>query len=229
MAQTGIFNRIKAAARGFVYPNSMTWSGRGSWLSVAPRSFPYWNTDPLENSAVVNGLAWITRNFGQAEFQVYKQTRDGKEEEIINHPLQRLIERPNPFYGGQTLWAGTLLSYHLDGNAYWLKVRNARGFGTPTELWYEPHWNIKPHWPEDGSAYIDYYERRVNGVTYQIPPENVVHFRNGLNPSNTRMGLAPLKSALLQVFADQEVGLWVARDGQSHRGNRDDAREGGAD
>lgn len=210
MADTGIINRIKAAARGFVYPNSMTWSGRGSWLSVAPRSFPYWNTDPMDNSAVVNTLAWITRNFGQAEFQVYRQRRDGEEEEIVNHPLQRLIERPNKFYGGQTLWAATLASYHLDGNAYWLKVRNARGFGVTTELWYEPHWNIAPHWPEDGSAYIDYYERHINGQTQQIPVENVVHFRNGMNPSNTRKGLAPLRSALLQVFTDQEVSLWVA-------------------
>lgn len=206
----GLIDRFKAGMRAMAYPNSMTWSGRGSWLSVANRNFPYWNTDPMDNSAVVNTLAWITRNFGQAEFEVYRQRRDGEEEEIVNHPLQRLIERPNPFYGAQTLWAATLASYHLDGNAYWLKIRNARGFGTPTELWYEPHWNIAPHWPDDGTKYIDYYERKINGQMQQIPVENVVHFRNGMNPGNTRKGLAPLRSALLQVFTDQEVSLWVA-------------------
>ena len=86
-----------------------------------------------------------------------------------------------------TLYGLGLLSYHLDGNAYWIKVRNARG-GVPTALWYEPHWSIKPHFPADGSAIIDYYERNINGFTQKIPPENVVHFRNGLNPANSRYG-----------------------------------------
>ena len=80
----------------------------------------------------------------------------------------------------------------------------------PTSIWYEPHWSIKPHWPDNGSAFIDYYERRINGTIERIPVENVVHFRNGLNPANPRYGLAPLKAALLQVFTDTEVSLWVA-------------------
>lgn len=204
----GILDRFKAASTAFRFPSNLTHRA-GSFLSLAPRTFPYENTDPLGDSAVVNVLAWIQRNFVQAEFEVYRETAEG-DETINGHPLERLLENPNVGYDTQSLWAGTVLSYHLDGNAYWIKERNARGFGVPTSIWYEPHWSIKPHWPDNGSAFIDYYERRINGTIERIPVENVVHFRNGLNPANPRYGLAPLKAALLQVFTDTEVSLWVA-------------------
>lgn len=207
LQQTG---SLLKAAGAFVFPSSMTFSGLGSWLSIAPRNFPYQNTDPLTNSAVVNVLGWITRNFGQGEFKVCKQKRDGSKEPITNHPLQQLLERPNGFYGGQTLWAGLMFSYHLDGNAYLIKERNARGFGIPTSLWYVPHWLIKPAWPQDGSKFISHYEYSVNGKTIKLPIENVIHIRNGLNPVNTRYGLAPLKAALLQIYTDNEVTAWAA-------------------
>ena len=204
----------KAAAAGaFIYPSTMRFSGRGNFMSIAPRNFPYYNTDPLTNSAVVNTLAWVQRNFGQARLQLEREKMvKGKkqEEEITEHPFLDLINNPNDSYGYHALWSGTLLSYHLDGNAYWIKVRNARGLGVPTALWYEPHWSIKPHFPADGSAFIDYYERNINGFTQKIPPENVVHFRNGLNPANSRYGLAPLKASLLQIYTDEEVSMWVA-------------------
>lgn len=191
----------------------MTFSGAGNWLSITPRRFPYENTDPLRNSAAVNLLGWITDNFSQGEFKVCKEVKvKGKTEKkpLDNHPLQQLMERPNPYYGGATLWAGVLFSYHTDGNAYILKVRNARGLGYPTELWYEPHWSIKPHWPSDGSKFIDYYERTVNGRTQTIPVENVIHLRNGLNPANSRYGWARLKASSLQVYSDIEYDYWVA-------------------
>jgi len=193
----------------FQFPTRHTHRG-GAFLSMAPRTFPYENTDPISNSAAMNCVAWIQRNFLQADLGVYAMDAEGAKELQDGHPLVALLERPNPFYELKDLWAGTMLSYHLDGNAYWLKARNARGFGAPTQLWYEPHWSIKPHWPEDGSAFIDYYERRVNGTIERIAPENVIHFRNGINPANPRYGMAPIKSALLNVFTDTEVSLWVA-------------------
>ena len=64
----------KAAAAGaFIYPSTMRFSGRGNFMSIAPRNFPYYNTDPLTNSAVVNTLAWVQRNFGQARLQLERE------------------------------------------------------------------------------------------------------------------------------------------------------------
>ena len=55
----------------FRFPANLTHRG-GSFLSLAPRTFPYENTDPISNSAVINTLAWIQRNFPQADFGVYR-------------------------------------------------------------------------------------------------------------------------------------------------------------
>ena len=203
-----LIERFKAASKAFQFPTRHTHRG-GAFVSIAQRTFPYENTDPISNSAVMNCLSWIQRNFIHASLDVYQMNEDEKEV-VGSHPMVRLIKRPNAFYQDVHLWYATLLSYHLDGNAYWLKARNGRGFGVPTELWYEPHWSIRPHYPDDGTAFVDYYERRVNGTIERIPVENVVHFRNGLNPANPRMGLAPIKAALLNVFTDTEVSQWVA-------------------
>ena len=53
-----------------------------------------------------------------------------------------LLENPNPYYSGIALWQGTLLSYTINGNAYWLKIRN--GIGRVMELWWVPHWMMDP-------------------------------------------------------------------------------------
>lgn len=203
-----LLDRFRAATKAFQFPTRHTHRG-GAFVSIAQRTFPYENTDPISNSAVMNCLSWIQRNFLQANLDVY-QMDDDEKEVVDGHPMVALIKRPNGFYQDIHLWYATLLSYHLDGNAYWLKARNGRGFGVPTELWYEPHWSIRPHYPDDGTKFVDYYERRVNGTIERIPVENVVHFRNGLNPANPRMGLAPIKAALLNVFTDTEVSQWVA-------------------
>jgi HK97 family phage portal protein len=204
-----LLERFRAASKAFQFPTRHTHRG-GAFVSIAQRTFPYENTDPISNSAVMNCLAWIQRNFIHASLDVYQMDEEDEKEVVNGHPMVRLIKRPNAFYQDVHLWYATLLSYHLDGNAYWLKARNGRGFGVPTELWYEPHWSIRPHYPDDGTAFVDYYERRVNGTIERIPVENVVHFRNGLNPANPRMGLAPIKAALLNVFTDTEVSQWVA-------------------
>lgn len=222
---TGLQRRIEAwaqtlhatgsmakAAASFIYPSTMTWSGRagGGFISMAPRNHPWRNIDPLDNSAVMNCIAWICRNFGQGVLQTVREQRDGSLKAIDTPGFLDLVYKPNPHHTAMQFWAGTLLSYWTGSDAYWIKVRSARGFGTPTELWYEPHWSMAPHWPADGSVFIDYYERRVNGRVEQIPVENVVHFRNGLNPANPRFGLSPLKTALLEVFTDQEAAAYTA-------------------
>src|SRR5262245_11958924 len=203
---------VRKALGSFIYPSSMSWNGRGygSMLSIAPRNHAWRNIDPVDNSAVMNCLAWIFRNFGQGVLQTYREARDGSLKTVDVPGFLELIYKPNDFHTAMNFWGGTLLSYFTDGNAYWLKVRDARGFGVPTGLWYEPHWAIKPHWPEDGSQFIDYYERRINGAIQKIPVENVVHFKLGINPGNTRYGMAPLRVALLEVFTDQEAAAYTA-------------------
>jgi HK97 family phage portal protein len=161
--------------------------------------------DGTGNSAVMACLDLLGRVFPEAPVQVLRP-KAGDYEPIPGHPLVELLEYPNPFYSGAVLWKATLNSYHTDGNAYWLKERSAAG--RVVALWYTPHTLIEPV-SESSTAFVEYYRYRVNGIEQRWDPANVVHFRNGLDAANPRKGLAPLKSALREVFSDDEASLFT--------------------
>ncbi|MCX6377579.1 MAG: phage portal protein, partial [Armatimonadetes bacterium] len=98
---------------------------------------------------------------------------------------------------------------------YALKIRNKQL--KVIQLWFVPHWCIEPHAPENGEGYIDYYEYtpgrmmgRGVGVPIKVPPEDVIHLRNGLDPENIRKGLAPLNILLREIFTDDEAATFTA-------------------
>lgn len=155
------------------------------------------------SSVVMAPLFWISRRFAEAK---YKITIDG--DPVENHDILKLLNKPNSYYSGRALRMASAISYNGDGNVYWLKIRNKQL--KVVELWYVPHWLMTPHWPEDGSQYIDYYKYAPGFNTHDILPEDVVHIRNGIDPFNTRKGMAPLKSLFREVFTDDEAANFSA-------------------
>jgi phage portal protein BeeE len=90
---------------------------------------------------------------------------------------------------------------------YFLKARNQ--FGQVIQLWHIPPWMIAPRWPEDGSEFISYYEYQTDGAIARINVEDVIHFRDGADPSNMgRTGLSPVASVLREVCGDNEVAVY---------------------
>ncbi|MDF1778748.1 MAG: phage portal protein [Rhizobiaceae bacterium] len=165
--------------------------------------------DGLDSSVVMAPVQFVQRSFPEARLRVVRAMGDGIREEVEGHAMTALIRRPNPHYGDVHLWAATLLSYLIDGNAYWLKVRN--GAGKPTELWWVPHWAIEPKWPADGSGFITHYDYKPGGnVTVPLAFEDVVHFRHGVNPRNQRKGLSPLHGVIREIFMDLEASNFTA-------------------
>lgn len=162
-------------------------------------------------------VKWVQRNFNDAPLQV--MDTGGKEPEaVMDHPLIAMLKRPNPYYSGTGLWAGTLYSYIVDGNGYWIKIRKQRG-GIPwnenvsseiEQLVYAPHWLIEPIWPADNSVFISHYRYCPGGPVIDIDPANVVHFRNGLDPRNTRKGMSMIYSELREIFTDDEAAQFLA-------------------
>jgi HK97 family phage portal protein len=149
------------------------------------------------------------RTFPEAPIKLEKMLKDGKLERIFNHPFLELVNTPNEAYTYETLIAATMLSWTLDGNAYWLKVRNA--MGRVIQLWYMPHWMVTPKGhPTDTSIFISHYDYNPNGNTVHIAKEDVVHFRFGLDPRNTRCGLSPIGAILREIFTDDESSNYSA-------------------
>lgn len=165
--------------------------------------------DGRGNSAIEATVRWIGRTFPEAPVQVLQAKSDGTETPIVGHPMLELLARPNPYYSGELLWRATLADWASSGNGYWIKRRN--GVRGPVQLWWAPSWTMAPAWPTDQpSVFISHYNYTVNGDTQEIPVADVVHFRDGLDPRNTRVGLSPIAALAREVFTDDEAANFTA-------------------
>ena len=173
--------------------------------------------DPTNSDVVMAPVQWMMRTFPEAPLGMrrFPINDEGEREEelILDHPLLDIIDDPNPFYPLETLWSSTVLSYAIDGNAYWMKIYTKAG--KLIQLWWVPHTLMYPVSPweleEDEEDFINYYRYTIPGVgEYFVPPESVVHFRFGQDLENPRMGLSPIKSAFREMFSDKEASSWTA-------------------
>jgi len=151
---------------------------------------------------------WIMRTFTEAHAVVESRTV-GIWKAIEDHGAEVLIDRPNEYYDGDALWKATCISYVLNGNAYWRKVRNS--IGEVIQLWYVPHWMMQPKWLDDRSEFIGHYEYSPGGPPVRLQKRDVIHFRFGLDPRNQRLGLSPLSTLLREVFTDDEAANFSAK------------------
>lgn len=166
--------------------------------------------DGTSSSTVMAPVLWIARTFPEAPPSLWRQLENGQEQQERSHPMLRLLQRPNGFYTGPVLWMATLTDWTVDGNAYWLKIRD--GVGVVRELWWVPHWLIDPVSDDDDpSVFVKAYEYRPGWADrIYLPPRDVVHFRNGLDSDDPRKGYSPLKSVLREVFTDDEAAAFTA-------------------
>lgn len=191
---------------------AMRWPGAGSFASwIMPRSDIDYQTEVgtgRKSSVVMACVGWVMRTFPEAPVQVLRRNAEGAMEAVEQHKLLALLERPNPYYPGELLWQATMGDLETMGNAYWRKIRN--GYGAPVQLWWMPQATTEPRWSQHGTDYISHYDYTVDGQTEHLAPEDVVHFRWGLDPENVRKGLAPLQSLWREVFTDDEAAAFSA-------------------
>ena len=164
----------------------------------------------MDASVVMAPVQWMQRAVPEAKLVVQSTNRKGATEKVLDHPMLALIQKPNDFYADIVLLWGIVLSLLLDGNAYVMIVRN--GYNQPAELWYVPHWMLEPKRDRDGAAFISHYVYSPgDGIApMKIEPEDVIHIRHGINPKNMMKGVAPLDSAIREIFMDNESSEFVS-------------------
>jgi HK97 family phage portal protein len=208
--QAAALDTFKARLTQMLFPSMPNWTYPG--LGGTRINYSK-KVDAKGASIIASVINWTRLNFAEAPLIVEKLGRGDNPDEIdTEHPLTELIRKPNPFYSGSLLWSATIPDYIGGGNAFWIISPNSPRFGNkPVELWYVPAHTMNPVWPKnDNSVYISHYEYTVDNETLDIPPENVVHFRLGIDPNNTRMGLSPLGSLFREIFTDNEAANWTA-------------------
>ena len=179
---------------------------RWVWLPNSRRDYHSSVGDGTGSSTVTAPLYWVARTFPEAPPMLWQTPETGQEEQVRDHPLLRLLERPNRFYTGVEMWMATVIEYYVDGNAYWIKRRDRMGL--PAELWWTPSWLIEPK--GDEKTLITHYEYTPGTEGLEIDVRDVVHFRFGVDPDNPLIGRAPLKSVLREVFTDDEAAQFTA-------------------
>ena len=163
--------------------------------------------DVTLNTAAGACLNWIGRTFPEAPIVVREET-DGETEIIADHPMTRLLRNPNPYYSIEIMLMATTTDWLVSGNAYWIKVRAEAG--NILELRWIPQAMLTPKWPPSGDTFISHYELSTATGPLIVAVEDVVHFPYGIDPNNTRQGLSPLRSALREIWTDDEASNFTA-------------------
>lgn len=164
--------------------------------------------DLTQSSIVMAAVNWLARALPEAPLHVVRLKSDGTEEVLPGHAAAVAWSKPNPYFSGSTLWKFYALSWITNGNPYFLKVRN--GMGQVIQLWPLPDWMLQPRWPSDGTIFISHYDYYVDGQIFPIPVEDVLHFRDGIDPINQRRGLSPVASVLREIYSDNECANYAA-------------------
>lgn len=173
----------------------------GSSTDYRSEAGPLW-----KNSAVSICLGIIADAMMESSLVVEARKPSGWEPIDRPEALDAIL-RPNPYYGADELFQVTMLSLKTDGNAFWLKARN--GLGAPAELWWAPPWRFRPVYPADGSKYLSGWTYELEGARTTLKPEDVVHFRWGINPEDERLGLSPLAALVREVVADNQATAYT--------------------
>ena len=189
--------------------------GPGMYQRFLPGSPATWvpgdvTATSAANSAIVACLLALSTAFPEPPLRVYRRQAEGEPKALPAHAMQPLIDRPNPHHTDYELWFWTQFAKNSHGNAYWRKVRAGNAAtGNVVELWPLSPLRVEPVTTaadRRAGGFISYYRYETDpGRHEDIAPEDIVHFRLGLDDRDHRVGCAPLRYLLREVATDDET------------------------
>lgn len=198
----------------FSRPGPFALDGARSYWT--PMNAPVLGTaDAAGCSAVEACLGVLASSVVEPPLNVYRPGPSGGADRVPA-PLPNLVAllaRPNPALTLAAMLAYATVSTRTDGNGYWRKIRS----GDPTdgnvvELWPVAPSRIEPFTRTDSDDFISWYRYTdEHGRSHELPAKNVVHFRYGIDPSDHRLGYAPLRKLVAEVASDQQATRYAAR------------------
>lgn len=124
---------------------------------------------------------------------------------VPNHPLQDLIDQPNPFWSRQHLMTLIVLELELTGNSVLCKVR-AEPDGAPVNVFTIRPQRIAPI-PSRDIHVLGYEVRAADGKPHFLGAADAIHVQFP-DPANPFWGLSPLQSAAKAIEVDRESAAW---------------------
>jgi phage portal protein BeeE len=154
------------------------------------------------NSVVSVCLGWLRDNCATAHLKA-GTIEDGKGwQPDDTHELTKWFTegRPNPLHSWRQVWGATSDAWKVDGNAYWYIGRDLGGMGRAREVYPLPNHCVQVNSsPRTGA--VESYEYTPTGsrANQIFNPEEVIHFRDGIDPHNPVMGISRLKRVIRNI------------------------------
>ncbi len=166
--------------------------------------------DGSQSGIVGPALNTLADSFIEPPIRVWQPSTEnpGQGQALESHPAVDLWNSPNDHMDGDMLWWYYIWATRIQGNAYLVKVKTDRG--RPVELWPLRPDLVKPKYPDDGSRFLDYWEYNPGGSPTRLDPADVIHLRIGLDPTDYRLGYAPLRGVLREILTDEEASAFTA-------------------
>lgn len=199
-----------------------------SFMGISTGTVSDIGSSPLSRIALYRRAIWV---YGCTEARVvplkgvpvklYQHTPDNHHNEVLNHPISRLLTDINPKWDtGSTIRENTERSLCIHGRYHWLKVRNQEGivkelYGLPVQFT-----QIIPN-RGDLVEPIDVFRYQPGGKgRFDYRPNDVVYFRYG-TPEQDPDGFAPLMVAIETTSSD--ISIQVAQNAMSTNAARPSA------
>lgn len=180
----------------------------------------------------LNSLAMAVVNYKasripEAEPCVVTRDEQGTKERDFTHPAASLIRRPNQFNVWANYVGAAVCSWCFKGDAYFWKNRSLAAI---EELWYLPHFLVRPRWPDDGGSpstvqwatthgekagdlnpFLSHYQYNAPGrppVLY--PARDILHLKRYTSAVNPREGVGVFEPLYKELYSDKRMALFTA-------------------
>jgi len=153
-----------------------------------------WRTQPHVRTCV----SFIARNIAQLGLHLYRRRSDVDRERVTDHPVARLLGRPNLRTGRFQAIDALVNDLGIYDEAYWLKLRQD-DVARPVGLLRLPPAMVTPL----GESWVAPDGYRVRGARgfKDVPADQVVHF-HGYHPTTLTGGASPIE-AIRQILSEE--------------------------
>lgn len=169
-----------------------------------------WQGNAWETSAVFPALRFLGDGLANSPVRFIRtvEGKDGPKQELVKDPRAGLLANPCPEYDGVAFAKGMAISWALEGNAYALIERD--DLYQPSGLIWCAPWGMRPVGYKgngDGPAgRLSHYERYLGqGQWKRERIEDVIHVRDGIDPSNPLLGLSAWRAMIAEVLTDHDA------------------------
>jgi HK97 family phage portal protein len=175
---------------------------RPNWQSLVDEGYQ-------KNAVVFSCIAALAMDYPEPPMRIYADDRTDAPS-LPNHPLRKLIMRPNPLMGERELWMYTMCYGAIGGNSYWHIVRDKRGL--PRELWPYHYGQIQPIPESDpDQPWVTLFQfDDGTGPKKVIPAADIVHFKwPSPDPKQPWQSQPPLQAVAAPVDTDNELDRYL--------------------